>query len=66
MEVEIAMSKVRLTAEQEEMRVRGLRILARIIVRHYLNNSDMYSGAATCDRDAAPAEEDSDERENAR
>ena len=30
------MKKFRLTREQEDMRLRGLRILARMIVRHHL------------------------------
>lgn len=36
MAVTRVMKKVRLTKEQEEIRLRGLRILARMIVRHHL------------------------------
>lgn len=37
------MSKKRkLTAKQERQRIDGLRILARIIARHYLDNPHLY------------------------
>ena len=40
--------KRRLTKNQERRRIEGLRILARIIARHYLANPHLYpSGAAT-------------------
>ena len=35
-------SKQRLTAKQERRRIEGLRILARIIARHYLENPHLY------------------------
>ena len=34
--------KQRLTPEQNEIRLRGLRLLARIIARHYLEHPDLY------------------------
>ena len=34
-----------LTTEQEETRQEGLRILARIIARHYLSHPELYEGA---------------------
>ena len=34
--------KHRLTGEQEEGRIQGLRILARIIARHYLEHPELY------------------------
>ena len=37
-----ASKKRRLTPEQEQKRLEGLRILARIIVRHYLANPGVY------------------------
>ena len=58
------MSKVRLTWEQEEMRLRGLRILARLIARHYLSNPELYTRDAAGDGSAVPAEEDSNEKED--
>ncbi len=60
MEMEIAMSKVRLTREQEEMRLQGLRILARIIARQYLSNPDLYPGGSTGSGSAVPVEEDNE------
>ena len=36
------MRKRRLTDKQERQRKEGLRILARIIARHYLANPDLY------------------------
>ncbi|MDE2683910.1 MAG: hypothetical protein OXI54_07150 [Chloroflexota bacterium] len=37
------MSKKRsLTGEQEDGRIQGLRLLARIIARHYLEHPDLY------------------------
>ena len=32
----------RLTGEQEDGRIQGLRLLARIIARHYLEHPDLY------------------------
>ena len=40
--------KRRLTGEQEDGRIQGLRLLARIIARHYLEHPDLYP-APTCD-----------------
>ena len=53
-----------LTAEQEELRQDGLRILARIIARHYAAHPEIYEGAdgAQLDggRDGAGCEDDPD------
>ena len=38
--------KRRLSPKQERQRVEGLRILARIIARHYLANPDLYANGA--------------------
>ena len=65
MEIEIAMSKVRLTKEQEEMRLQGLRILARIIARHYLTNPGLYPGDAAGNGGADHPEESIGEKEDA-
>ena len=45
--------KRRLTPKQERQRIEGLRILARIIARHYLANPDLYANGAAGIRDAA-------------
>ena len=43
-------SKRKLTDRQERRRIEGLRILARIIARHYLANPHLYpNGAANGD-----------------
>ena len=39
--------KGRLTAKQERRRIEGLRILARIIARHYLANPHLYRNGST-------------------
>ena len=39
----------RLTDEQEQQRLAGLRILARIIARHYLAHPDLYPGVSVED-----------------
>ncbi len=39
--------KRRLTDRQEQRRIEGLRILARIIARHYLANPHLYRNGAT-------------------
>ncbi len=39
--------KRRLTTKQERQRIEGLRILARIIARHYLANPHLYRNGAT-------------------
>ena len=39
--------KRRLTDTQEQRRIEGLRILARIIARHYLANPHLYRNGAT-------------------
>ena len=41
--------KQELTKEQEERRLKGLRILARIIVRHRLAHPELYSNGASVD-----------------
>ena len=38
--------KRRRTGEQEDGRIQGLRLLARIIARHYLEHSELYSAAS--------------------
>ena len=49
--------KRRLTAKQERRRIDGLRILARIIARHYLANPHLYrKGAAGEGLQTAPKE----------
>lgn len=52
------MSKKRkLTAKQERQRIDGLRILARIIARHYLANPHLYhKGAEEDGLQSAPEE----------
>ena len=35
--------KLQLTEEQDRLRLKGLRILARIIVRHRLNHPELYA-----------------------
>ena len=53
-ETERVSSKRRLTAKQERQRIEGLRILARIIARHYLANPHLYrNGSATSNGRAA-------------
>ena len=42
-------SKRKLTARQERKRIDGLRILARIIARHYLANPHLYHKDAAGD-----------------
>ena len=39
----------RLTEDQERQRIEGLRILARIIARHYLEHPEAYPAAADTD-----------------
>ena len=46
--------KRRLTERQERRRIEGLRILARIIARHYLANPHLYRNGA--DGDGAPTD----------
>ena len=41
--------KRRLTERQERRRIEGLRILARIIARHYLANPHLYHNGAAGD-----------------
>ena len=38
--------KRRLTGEQEDGRIQGLRLLARIIARHYLEHPELYPAPA--------------------
>ena len=45
----------RLSDEQERMRLEGLRILARIIVRHYQAHPEKYPGRAAGEQEALPA-----------
>jgi len=51
----IVSTKQRLTDEQERMRLEGLRILARIIVRHYLAHPDKYADRGAAKQEAPPA-----------
>ena len=44
--------KRNLTPKQERRRIEGLRILARIIARHYLANPHLYPGGAAGDGSA--------------
>ena len=49
--------KRRLTERQERRRIEGLRILARIIARHYLANPHLYgNGAAGAGAQSYPKE----------
>ncbi len=48
-------TKQRLSDEQERMRLEGLRILARIIVRHYQAQPEKYPGRAAGEQEALPA-----------
>ena len=41
--------KRRLTPKQERQRIQGLRILARVIARHYLANPKLYANGAAGD-----------------
>ena len=45
--------KRRLSPKQERQRIEGLRILARIIARHYLANPELYANGAAGERDAS-------------
>ncbi len=65
MELEITMNKSRLTKEQDKMRLDGLRILARIIARHLLSNSDLYARYPAGTGCEAPSESDFGEKEDA-
>ena len=63
--------KRRLTPKQEGQRIEGLRILARIIARHYLANPDLYANGAAGVRDASavnglpPADRETTQEEGA-
>ncbi len=50
-------SKRKLTDRQERRRIEGLRILARIIARHYLANPHLYPNGAAGDRSQSAKEE---------
>ena len=62
--MEITMNKVRLTREQEEMRLQGLRILARMIARHFLSNPDLYPQYVAGTSCQAPSESDCGKKED--
>ena len=47
-----------LTAKQERRRMEGLRILARIIARHYLANPHLYRNGADGDGSQSARKED--------
>ena len=49
--------KRRLTERQERRRIEGLRILARIIARHYLANPHLYRNGAAGDGAQAEGKE---------
>ena len=49
--------KRKLTDEQERQRKEGLRILARIIARHYLANPHLYRERAAGDESGKPLKE---------
>ena len=49
--------KRRLTERQERRRIEGLRILARIIARHYLANPHLYRNGAAVDGTQAEGKE---------
>ena len=42
-----------LSPKQERQRIEGLRMLARIIARHYLANPELYANGAAGGRDAS-------------
>ena len=48
-------TKQQLSDEQERMRLEGLRILARIIARHYLAHPEKYAGSAVEEQEAPSA-----------
>ena len=50
--------KRNLTPRQERQRIDGLRILARIIARHYLDNPHTYREGAAGDGSQMPSKED--------
>ena len=50
--------KRRLTYKQERQRIEGLRILARIIARHFLSNPHLYHNGAAPRRLDTPRKED--------
>ena len=52
--------KRRLTAKQERQRMEGLRILARIIVRHYLANPHLYPNGSAVDGSQTDGKEDAE------
>ena len=60
------MNNVRLTREQEERRLDGLRILARIIARHNLPNLDLYPQFTAGNSRAVRSESDSGQEEDAK
>lgn len=43
--------KLNRTGEQEQRRIDGLRLLARVIARHYLEHPERYVRVADADRD---------------
>ena len=47
-------TRQRLSDEQERMRLEGLRILARIIVRHYQAHPEKYASRAAREPEAPP------------
>ena len=50
-------SKPKLTKTQERRRIEGLRMLARIIARHYLANPHLYRNGAAGDGSQAARKE---------
>ena len=63
--------KRKLTPKQERQRIEGLRILARIMARHYLANPELYANGAAGERDASavngqpPADRETTQEEGA-
>ena len=52
--------KKRLTPDQDRQRIEGLRVLARIIARHYLAHPELYPDPSGAERAVPPARGDAD------
>ena len=50
--------KKRLTPDQDRQRIEGLRVLARIIARHYLAHPELYPAPSGAEGTVAPAGDD--------
>ena len=53
--------KRKLTKDQERQRTEGLRVLARIIARHYLEHPELYPQPADAEADAKTARREASE-----